>query len=109
MWIASKDGFVSIVQHRDLMDTLMVRARVKMDLLSLFTEERILETPDADYRFRVLVPKREMAAIFAEKIKEITYPNFKNEIAQIQSQRDKFSVYHKIWKLMWDYSKNKKL
>lgn len=108
MWIASKDGFVSIVQNRDLMDTLMVRARVKKDLLSLFAEERIVETPEADYRFRVLVPKREMANMLAERIMDINYPNFKSEIVGIQEQRDKLSAYHDIWSVMWNYGKQVK-
>jgi len=108
MWIASTDGFVSIVQHRDLSDTLIVRARVKKDLLGLFAEERIVETPKADYRFRVLVPKREMAEMLASKIMDISYPNFKNEIAEVELQRDKLSAYHDIWSVMWNYGKQVK-
>lgn len=109
MWIASTDGFVSVVQHRDLPDTLIVRARVKKDLLGLFDEERIVETPKADYRFRVLVPKREMAEMLSGKIMDISYPNFKNEIGRIDGQQDKLPAYHEIWSVMWKYGKQVKL
>lgn len=109
MWIASKNGFISIVKHLDLADALMVRARVKKDLLSIFDAGRIIETPEADYRFRVLVPKREMAEMLAEKILDIDYPNFKNEISGIKEQRDKLAAYHEIWSVMWSYANQSKL
>lgn len=109
MWIASTDGFISIVQHRELPDMLMVRARVRKDLLSLFKEEQIIETLDADYRFRVLVPKKEMAVLVAQKILDLDYPNFKSKVARIPSQKDKLTVYHEIWGVMWEYGKKQNL
>ncbi|UJP65462.1 hypothetical protein [Mongoliitalea daihaiensis] len=105
MWIASTDGFISIVQHRELPDMLMVRARVQKDLLSLFSSEQIVEILDADYRFRVLVPKKEMAAIVAQKILDLDYPNFKSKVARVPSQKDKLAAYHEIWGVMWSYGK----
>ena len=109
MWIASTDGFISIVQHRELPDMLMVRARVRKDLLSLFKEEQIIETLDADYRFRVLVPKKEMAALVAQKILDLDYPNFKSKVARVPSQQDKLTAYHEIWGVMWEYGKKQNL
>lgn len=105
MWIASTDGFISIVQHRELPDMLMVRARVQKDLLSLFPAAQIIETLDADYRFRVLVPKKEMATLIAQKILDLDYPNFKSKIARSPSQKDKLAAYHEIWGVMWNYGK----
>ncbi|WP_194777074.1 hypothetical protein [Pararhodonellum marinum] len=104
MWIASKNGFISVVAHWDLADVLIVRARVKHDLQSLFDSQRIIETEDADYRFRVLVNKQEMANILVKMIKGIDYPNFKNEIAVHPDQNDKLKAYHEIWKVMRDYA-----
>lgn len=109
MWIASTDGFISIVQHREFPDTLLVRARVQKDLLCLFPEAAILETLDADYRFRVLVSKKDVAALIAQKILDLDYPNFKNKIANVPSQKDKLTAYHEIWEVMWQYGKQQTL
>ncbi len=106
MWIASKNGFVSIVQHRDKPDQVLFRARVRKDLESLFPGEKIMVTPDADYGYRVYVSKQEAVEIITQQVMEIDYPNFKNAIAQNPEQRDKLSAYHDIWGVMWDYAKN---
>ncbi|ERM80782.1 hypothetical protein P872_20990 [Rhodonellum psychrophilum GCM71 = DSM 17998] len=108
MWIASTFGFISIVQHWDQTDTFLVRARLKKDLQLLFDDKRILEIPSADYRYRVLVKKQEMADVLVKMIKDIDYPNFKNEIASLPEQRDKLSAYHEIWGLMKDHSEQLK-
>ncbi len=91
MWIASTNGFISIVQHWDQKDTLLVRARVVNDLHALFDSSRILETKDADYRYRAMVKKQEMAIILIKMIKTIDYHNFKNEVATISDQMDTLS------------------
>jgi hypothetical protein len=86
----------------------LVRARLKKDLQLLFDDKRILEIPSADYQYRVLVKKQEMADILVKMIKEIDYPNFKSEIASLPEQRDKLSAYHEIWGLMKDRSEQLK-
>jgi hypothetical protein len=108
MWIASTNGFISIVQHYDQPDTLVVRARVVQDLQSIFDNKRILETKEADYRYRVLVKKQEMAGIIVKMIKDIDYPNFKNQIAIHPGQKDKLHAYHEIWEVMADYASQTK-
>ncbi|TVP43073.1 MAG: hypothetical protein EA341_18780 [Mongoliibacter sp.] len=105
MWIASTNGFISIVQHWDKPDTLLVRARVRKDLLSIFSELRIIEIPNADYRFRVLVSKNEFAELMFNQVMGIDYPNFKNRIATSDSQKDKLDIYHQIWSIMFNYAK----
>jgi hypothetical protein len=106
MWIASTSGFFSIVQHRDFPDQFLVRARVKKDLENLFEPERIIQTPEADYHWRVMITKEEASEIFLRQFQEINYPNFKSAIAQTPDQRDKLQAYHDIWGVMWNYSKN---
>ncbi|RPA70295.1 hypothetical protein EF405_03195 [Cyclobacteriaceae bacterium YHN15] len=107
MWIASKSGFVSVVQHFEKQDMLLVRARVRKDLQSLFDNKRIIELDYADYRFRVEVSKQEFAEIMVNQIKDIDYPNFKNHIAAKGEQVDKLGAYHDIWRIMWHYGKEK--
>ncbi len=105
MWIASTNGFISIVQHWDKPDTLLVRARVRKDLLSIFSKRRIIEIPEADYRFRVLVSKNEFAELMFNQIKKIDYPNFKDRIVQSDSHKEKLDVYYQIWSIMFNYAK----
>ena len=104
MWIASTSGFFSIVQHREFPDQVFVRARVKKDLENLFDPERISHTPEADYHWRVMISKAEASEIFLRQFQKINYPNFKNEVAKIPSQKDKLLAYHDIWSVMWRYA-----
>ena len=58
MWIFTQDGFLSVVEHRDDSDCLIVRSRARDDLerMAHFAGQEIIVMPDADYRFRVEVP-----------------------------------------------------
>lgn len=107
MWIASKNGFVSIVQHRENPDQVVVRARIRRDLELLFPQEEILALPEADYAFRVFVSKEQAMEVISKQIAGIDYPNFKNAIAGISSQRDKLEAYHRIWSVMRNHSVTK--
>jgi hypothetical protein len=104
MWIASTSGFFSIVQHRDFPDQFIIRARVKKDLESIVDSSKILSTPEADYRYRVILKKEEVATIYQGLLSGIDYPNFKNAVASNPFQKDKLSAYHKIWQVMWEYA-----
>lgn len=104
MWIASKNGFISIVQHRDYPDQVLFRARVRKDLESLFPKEEIISTPAADYGYRVFVSKQSAVEIISRQVQEIDYPNFKNAIAKTREQKDKLYAYHDIWRVMWNYA-----
>jgi hypothetical protein len=74
MWMFSTDGFISVVAHRDLPGVMMVRARVKADLERIFGPDRQIETwPGADYLYRVLVDREELAQIVADQVREIDY------------------------------------
>jgi hypothetical protein len=44
MWLFTSKGFVSVVQHLDDKDSLMVRARVKSHLQALFPREKVIDT-----------------------------------------------------------------
>ncbi|QYH41020.1 hypothetical protein GYM62_20275 [Algoriphagus sp. NBT04N3] len=105
MWIASKNGFLSVVQHREKPDQVLVRARVRKDLETIFPDESIIETPEGDYRFRVFVSKQAAVEIISQQVWDIDYPNFKNAISDTPDQKDKLNAYHEIWAVMWNYAK----
>jgi|GEM_PF-1605902 len=107
MWIASKNGFFSIVQHRDDPEQVLVRSRVKKDLEEVFPEDRILHTPGGDYHWRVFASKKEVGELLLQLMAELDYPNFKGRIANTPNQKDKLKAYHHIWSIMHDYGLKK--
>ena len=103
MWIASENGFFSIVKHNGDADKWLIRARAFKDLSGAFPEERIKVIDQADYRFRVEVTRQELTSFLLDQ-GDIDYTNFKNHVAAT-SQRDKLPYYSKIWGIMYDYQR----
>ncbi len=108
MWLMTKQGFYSIVQHKELADTFMVRSRARRDLENILalvgeplTGIGIVATPHNDYAYRILVTGEQKAVILEALGKEIDYPNFKSEIGRTQDQREKLPAYHDIWAVMY--------
>lgn len=118
MWIATTIGFYSIVQkeHHDDPDgkkLFVVRARARDDLqrlvdliqpkLKLYTGDKpvkikIYEYEKSDYKYRIyLETKEDFEATLAALAKTVTYPNFKDEILEIDHQRDKVQPYSDLW------------
>ncbi len=84
MWIFTKHGFYSAVQHTDKANVVLVRARFKGDLESLcktydITPE-VKYTPAADYLYRMEFKKELWSEIVAKEAADIDYPNFKSEV-----------------------------
>ena len=72
---------VSVVAHRDLQDSLLVRARKREHLVAaLGAEDGIEETPSADYRFRATLKREHWATRIAQLASETDYGNFKSSI-----------------------------
>jgi hypothetical protein len=88
MWIFTKMGFLSIVEHRDDPGKLMIRARFREDIEELCRriaaagggKQAWQETPEGDYRFRVTCGREIMAKIVEQLVREIDYTNFKNSV-----------------------------
>ena len=108
MWIFSKYGFFSVTQHAKRKDNIQIRARLESDLAQLKARFRhldrcpIIETPDADYRWRIVIARWKWELIGAELTADLDYSNFKGKIAQIPEQRDKGQMLHRIWDLHHD-------
>jgi hypothetical protein len=99
MWIFTSTGFVSIVQHTNDPDTLIVRGRFQGDAarflgLPIEAEE---ETPSADYRFRCYAHRDVVAAAMIQAADSIRYPNFKDSI--IEKWRK--SVAMRVWSILY--------
>ena len=105
MWIASKIGFFSIVAHRDQPGTVMIRARIKGDLENLLAalwdledpQPPIVDTPQADYRFRIIVSQPHAVSLVSRLAASIDYSNLKETVADQPDQRDKLPAYSSLW------------
>ena len=115
MWLFTNRGFLSIVENRDNPDELLVRARYKGDieahfggLLDADLEEvcmEIVETNDADYRFRVFLPRKNVAAQLHGFVNSIDYTNFKNSCSFNSGVSSAESVKSRALFRVWDTMK----
>ena len=106
MWVISKYGFASVVEHRDKPGCVLVRARDRGDLESFcevardgdvpgFSEEAIEENRSADYHFRMTVRSEDWAELVKVLAEDIDYPNFKDEVSKVDPERA--AVYMGVW------------
>ena len=80
MWLFTKNSFISVVQHRERPDDVLVRGRIKKHLIRLFPEKAGQTQKDdaADYRWRLVISKHELAdRISAYILQSLDYDNFK--------------------------------
>lgn len=98
MWVFLTDAMFSIVENRNDPTELMVRARLPGDLERHFPEAEVLELEQADYRFRVFVPRQLVEEKILEQVKAIDYPDFKSQIAPDDTVRR--MAYQRVWSVM---------
>ena len=111
MWLATKLGFYSIVEKEHHLrpngdKVFVVRSRTSGDLQRLLNviqpllkkEYTIHEYEKSDYPYRIyLETKEELSTTFATLASSITYPNFKDEISESDSQQEKSDAYSQLW------------
>lgn len=92
------EGFFSAVEDRDDDGAVFVRARTRGDAnqLAAAVGGRVLETPAADYRFRVRMAKTDWARYVAACATGIDYDNFKNAVGARQGGA-RARVYGEVW------------
>jgi hypothetical protein len=78
MWVTTRRGFFSVVQHRDGAEFLLVRSRGRADLEHFCADTggdqaAIEEDPHADYRFRLKVPRPVFAEWLLEQAARLDY------------------------------------
>ena len=99
MWIATTQGFYSVVEDRADPDRLLVRARTAGDIEALRGQIPSLEPfedPGADYRHRALVRREQWIAALALLAADIDYDNFKNAVAERQDH-ERAGIYAGVW------------
>jgi hypothetical protein len=100
MWLALVEGFFSVVEHKDDATKVVVRARVRDDLVALRrwvpSLGRIYALKGRDYPFRCFVSKAEFARGLATAVTEgLTYKNFKTAASARYPRRAE--VLAKAW------------
>lgn len=95
MWIQLNNATFSIVEHRNMPDLLQVRARFKGDIEKVFGVNNglVLVTPDADYMYRIFVPREDVARVIANQVQNIDYTNFKDSVTEHWRK----AVYSEVW------------
>lgn len=81
MWIFTRKGFLSIVQHNDKSDILIVRSRFKGHIERIFGDlVKVQKDTGTDYEYRIEIQKEKVAEVMAGLIDNIDYGNFKDEL-----------------------------
>lgn len=99
MWIFLSDAFLSIVDKGGDGSTLLVRARRKGEIESVFPKARVEDTPRNDYRYRARIDREQVAQVMAEIIRKTDYKNFKATVAD----EDRHHAYMGVWEQMFQY------
>ena len=100
MWIFTKYGFLSIVQHNAMPEFFQVKARIIDPLEQLWPEHEIEIIDWADYRFRITIEKEKAFDILSKEIQNVNYTSFKNEC---YVDHDYHDVLVRVWNTMYNY------
>jgi hypothetical protein len=82
MWICLSNSFLSIVEDftcRSTPPDLLVRARLKGDIETLFPNAEVRVGEGSDYRYRATLPRHVVADTLARKVMPIGYTNFESQ------------------------------
>lgn len=105
MWIFSRLGFYSVVVNPTNTDQMQVRARAEDDLKKLISfcqrrgvrvQDEIKEYPNADYPYRVFMPRDAWPKLASELAKTVDYTNFKSTVADAF----RHNLYMRVWGIM---------
>jgi hypothetical protein len=99
MWIFTKQGFISIKQHKDDLDKLLIRARVKGDLEKMFPGCKVIANVGTHYKFRTTVDRTAVASQIANAVLDIDYTEgFKTSVDYSR----RYPFYLRIWEELCD-------
>lgn len=113
MWLYLKTGFYSVVHKQPCeKDGLLVRTRCKDDIYKLqkvLKEEyqfsgEIIDSPKADYAYRMIIPREIFALFVVTAILDLNYDNFKNTIQGKDYQRH--DAYLRCWEAMYEWQRD---
>lgn len=116
MWLFTRYGFFSVVQHKNNPDLVVIRARERGDIewaANFVNEGRLpIDIPDCqvegtplnDYRFRIIVERDEFQDLLDHLAEEMNYVNFRDTING-DPVRD--NAYTEVWQTMRNFQATK--
>ena len=104
MWIIAKHGFLSIVQHDDDPDMLLVRGRVEGDIEYYFPEAEVTRNDKADYLYRATIDRGAVEDAIARAVYAIDYRAVKPAIAD----KRRTMAYLAVWQELEDMQEDLK-
>lgn len=104
MWLVTTQGFYSAVAYRGKKRQLLIRARVRDDLVNLDRQlpgvsARITEEYPSDYAYRLRVSRKEWKRILAQLTDEVDYDNFKDAVKK-KHGKDRANAYMGVWSVL---------
>jgi len=101
MWLCLNDAFLSLVSKDCADDELLVRARRKGDIEKVFPKAKVKRNTSADYLYRAVIPRKDVALALANAVGDINYGNFKNAVDDDALH----AAYSKVWMAMAEMQK----
>jgi hypothetical protein len=108
VWIASTLGFFSIVADQKDDAYVHVRARQRRHLeqlvehlarqTTLRLERHLLATPERDYPWRLVLPRRYLSTLLHCLAETVDYPNFKAAVKRIDPAAA--AAYARVWAVL---------
>lgn len=96
MWICLNEAFLSIVEPSRGSAKLLVRARRKGDIETVFPAAKVQRTPGRDYLWRAEIDRNQAAQVIAQHVASTDYSNFKDSVAD----RNLHDAYARFWGIM---------
>lgn len=97
MWVFLNNAFLSIVEHYDDPNILLVRARLQEDINRAFPEAEVVSNAGTDYKYRAFIPRDEVAEALRVQVLAINYTNFKGSVLE----KERSDAYMRVWYDMW--------
>ena len=101
MWLFTSKSFLSVVADKENPkgDRLLVRSRIAGDIEEVFPDANVMETCNADYRFRAWVSREKVNKAISEYVQNLNYINFKNSV----EDQDRIRPLMRVWSTMYEH------
>ena len=105
MWIFTRDGFFSVAATRFCAPgEIAIRARKKEHLVNLMARHEltadVLSFANADYRYRVQIPREEWGRILQAEALSVDYHSFKDAMAEAEASADYLRAMFATWAIV---------
>ena len=104
MWLFFSNSMLSIVRKPNQKPgTLTVRARAAGDIARVFPGFKVEPTPKADYAYRAVIPRGDIALALTSAVEALDYDNFKDSV----TEQDRHDAYVGVWDAMWRFQQGR--